>query len=242
MNEFTIDDGSKGSLNIGQQTIKQSVMIATPMFAGQCTGHFTIATINAINEMKARGTEMFLANIMNESLIIRARNELVRMFLDKTSCSHIMFIDSDIYYESTAIPRLLDHDVDIVGGAYPKKEINWDRINLASTLKDKETKLEKYAGSYVLNTDTADIKLNDKGLLKVRHAGTGFMMIKREVFKRLSGSTKEYRASTIKDAENNYVKPITKMFLTLALTIQEHCYRKIIIFAKHGMLWEGKYL
>ena len=78
---FTIEDYvSKTGLNVGEQTKEKSILIATPMYGGMCTGHYTIATINTINKLRERKVEAFLANLMNESLITRARNELVRMF------------------------------------------------------------------------------------------------------------------------------------------------------------------
>ena len=78
--------------------------------------------------------------------------------------------------------------------------------------------------------------------MKVRHAGTGFMMIKRELFKRLSGSTKSIEQARSKMLRIITLSQLRKCFLTLVLTIQEHCYRKIIIFAKHGMLWEEVFI
>ena len=73
---FTIGDYvSEMNVNVGKQTKKQSILIATPMYGGMCTGHYTIATINTINNLRERKVEAFLANLMNESLITRARNE-----------------------------------------------------------------------------------------------------------------------------------------------------------------------
>ena len=118
---FTIGDYvSEMGLNVGEQTKEKSILIATPMYGGMCTGHYTIATINTINNLRERKVEAFLANLMNESLITRARNELVRMFLKNTDCTHLMFIDADMYFEADAVSRLLDADRDIVCALYPQ--------------------------------------------------------------------------------------------------------------------------
>ena len=120
-----------------QDLRKRKIFVATPMYGGMCTGHYTIATINTINNLRKRKVEAFLANLMNESLITRARNELVRMFLKNTDCTHLMFIDADMYFEADAVGRLLDADRDIVCALYPKKEISWDRVRQAVEMNRK---------------------------------------------------------------------------------------------------------
>jgi len=51
---FTIGDYvSEIGVNVGEPTKKKSVLIATPMYGGMCTGHYTIATINTINNLRA---------------------------------------------------------------------------------------------------------------------------------------------------------------------------------------------
>ena len=55
---FTIGDYvSEMNVNVGEQTKKQSILIATPMYGGMCTGHYTIATINTINNLRERTVE-----------------------------------------------------------------------------------------------------------------------------------------------------------------------------------------
>ena len=212
--QFTIGDYiADNELNVGRQTEKQSILIATPMYGGMCTGHYTIATINTINNLRERKVEAFLANLMNESLITRARNELVRMFLKNTDCTHLMFVDADMYFEADAVGRLLDADRDIVCALYPKKEIDWDRVRQAVQLNRKD--LSYYASQFVLNLPygKSKVELDKDGLLEVRHAGTGFMLIKREVFEKLEQHVPEYRSSTLQD-------PTGKVFVDLNIHLK----------------------
>jgi hypothetical protein len=107
----------------------------------------------------------------------------------------MMFIDADIGFIPQDIIKLLHRDKDIVTGAYPKKSINWPAVHGVAT-DQKPTdpfELAKFQASYVLNikrehSDTKEIPLV-KGLIPVLDAGTGFMMIKREVIDKM---TKEY--------------------------------------------------
>tara|TARA_R100000734_G_C3303339_1_gene93851 strand:+ start:134 stop:958 length:825 start_codon:yes stop_codon:yes gene_type:complete len=215
---FTIGDYvSEMNVNVGEQTKKQSILIATPMYGGMCTGHYTIATINTINNLRERKVEAFLANLMNESLITRARNELVRMFLKNTDCTHLMFIDADMYFEADAVGRLLDADRDIVCALYPKKEISWDRVRQAVEMNRKD--LSYYASEFVLNLPhgKTKVELDKSGLLEVRHAGTGFMLIKREVFEKLEQHVPEYRSSTLQDPTGKYIKPIVRQYFDTSI-------------------------
>ena len=217
MTEFTIHDSKKPSLNIGDVSKPDCVLIATPMYGGMCTGHFTLGIINTINRFRQLGIECHLATLMNESLITRARNELARMFLDDEKFTHLMFIDADIYFEYDAVEKLFNHDEDIICALYPKKEINWERVRKAVERNRKD--LNYYASNFAFNLPlvTDDIKLNNKGLLEVRHAGTGFMMIKRKVFEKLSSHVPEYRSSTLQDPSGKYIKPIAKQFFDTSI-------------------------
>ena len=113
--DFGISQKEQSGLNISPvtQPAVKSILVATPMYGGMCTGHYTIALMNSINTLKGLQVETLLASLMNESLIPRARNELVRLFLNETKCSHIMFIDADMYFNDQAIATLYKADKDI---------------------------------------------------------------------------------------------------------------------------------
>ena len=211
------------------------------MYGGMCTGHFTLGVINVINRFRELKIECHLASLMNESLITRARNELARMFLDDEKFTHLMFIDSDIYFEHDSVDRLYSHDKSIVCGLYPKKEINWDRVREA--VKNNRKDLNYYASNFVLNLplDKDKIEPNKQGLIEVRHSGTGFMMIKREVFEKLSPHVPEYRSSTLKDPLEIISNLWQNNFLTRVLIAQELYFRKIIIFVNYGGNTEAKF-
>ena len=217
MTKFTINESANKSLNVGEKTKSPCILIATPMFGGMCTGHFTMATINAMNELRKQRIECHLASLMNESLITRARNELARMFLDDDKFTHLMFIDADIYFEEDSISRLYSYDEDIVCGLYPKKEIEWDRVKKASDAGMNN--LNEYSCNFVINLPdgVTKIKQDSRGLIEVRHAGTGFMMVKRKVFEDLSSSVAIYRSSTLKDQNDKYIKPLVKQFFDTSI-------------------------
>lgn len=212
------------------------VMIATPMYGGMCTGAYVHGLLQTIGAMQARGDRVYWANSTNESLITRARNELVRLFLEG-DFTHLMFIDADIAFDGSALPALLDADDDIVCGIYPKKEIDWKAVERAaaagrSTLKD-------YAGSFVFNmVEGAYSETNERGLLEVRHAGTGFMLIKRSVFEALIPHVPTYRVSTNRGEDGEYTKPLTYEFFATSIdhtgALLSEDYHFCELWRKHG--------
>jgi hypothetical protein len=97
-----------------------------------------------------------------DSLVSRGRNKLAKMFLD-TNYKYLMFIDDDIAFSWAHINQLRHHNKPIIGGIYCKK---------------------KLMPEPVMNTRIGD----EDGLSVMREIGTGFMMIRRDVF----GAFKEW--------------------------------------------------
>jgi len=91
-----------------------------------------------------------------DSLIPRGRNKIAKMFLE-TDCKYLMFIDSDIRFQRWMINRLRSYDKGIVGGVYLKKTLPYQPV-MNALLGEED------------------------GLAVMREIGTGFMMIRRDVF------------------------------------------------------------
>jgi len=183
--------------------IKKSVMIGTPMYGGLCYHGYASGVAESVLNLKEHGIDLFWFFVANESLITRGRNYVVDYFL-KSDCTHLMFIDADIHFRGDAIYSLLSADEDVVCAAYPKKFIDWERIkNAPLNVGD----VERLGASYVINF--VDNKLqtpNDKGLIEVRHAGTGFMLIHRRVFEKMKPKMKKARASNFGRFDNWYTE------------------------------------
>lgn len=193
-------------------------MIATPMYGGMCTGHFMAGVLQTVNKLRSLGVQVYFVQMGNESLITRARNELTRIFLEQ-KFDYLMFIDADIGFDDTAVTQLMAANKDIACGIYPKKEVDWDAVERA-VASGKTTNLKDYSGAFVLNIDPelgGQLGTDETGCIEVRHGGTGFMMIKRQVFEQLADKVPTYRASTVKDAAGNYLKPEVKEYFATSI-------------------------
>jgi hypothetical protein len=172
--------------------VQRPLMVATPMYGGQCCGNYVHALLGLNSVMVQHGLVMKYFSVANESLVTRARNFCTHVFLNRTECTHLMFIDADIEFRPDDVISFLDiadpnSDKDVVCGLYPKKHINWDKVS-HHVLK----------GTYgeALAAKSTDLNFNPLGLepgtfplgepMEVTECATGFMMVQRHVFEKFA--------------------------------------------------------
>ena len=173
---------------------KNKLFVATPMYGGMANGLYVKSSLDLQAVMSRYGVETKFSFLFNESLITRARNYLVDEFL-RSECTHLLFIDSDIHYDPRDVIALMALDKDVIGAPYPKKSINWGNIAAAArkhpNLDPKE--LETLVGEYVFNVVKGTSQFQVTEPLEVMEIGTGFMMVKRDVFGKYAEAYPEYR-------------------------------------------------
>ena len=141
------------------------VHICMPCYGGQLTESTFMSFIKWANTCRQLGIDWTVETMTNESLISRARNTLTAKFLNTEGSTHLMFIDADIGWEPWHLLVLLDAQKDVIGGLYPMKSlpVKW----CVNGIPGKE--------------EEADGKL-----IEVTKTGTGFLLIKRDVFDKLN--------------------------------------------------------
>lgn len=162
------------------------IFIATPCYGGQLTDQYFLSFIKLLERFYRLGIEFRITTLRNESLIPRARNVLTAMFLeDPFDYTHLMFIDADIEFDADSVIRMLALDKELIAGAYPKKNINWERVKqvLQKNPNADVNEIAISAADYAINFKNGgqDI-LVELGAAEVLDASTGFMLIKKKVF------------------------------------------------------------
>ena len=144
------------------------VHICMPCYGGMLTEQTFMSFVKWGNTARQLGIDWTVETMTNESLISRARNTLTAKFLHTEGSTHLMFIDADIGWEPWHLLLLLDRQKDVIGGLYPMKSmpIKW----CVNGIPGREE------GS-----------AEDPNLVEVSKTGTGFLLIKREVFEKLNG-------------------------------------------------------
>jgi len=170
------------------------VFVATPMYGGQCFGYYTQSVLQLNNHFRDNNITSMFSFMFNESLITRARNALVNAFL-KTDATHLFFIDSDIGFNPADVIKMVQADKEVIGGIYPKKEINWSSVKRAMDNGVDFKDLKHHTGSFVVNlvgyAGEVTVPVNEP--CEIYNAGTGFLLIKREVFEKLSPLVPTYK-------------------------------------------------
>ena len=177
--------------------------LGMPMYGGML-GENTLHGVLGLQAWTTdQGVGMKLQTMGNESLITRARNTIVSMFLDDQNYigTHLLFIDADIGFQPHNIERLIRADKDIACGIYPRKCIHWNQVIDAVKKNPNITEDEiSYKGlGYNLNFENPqNIKLQG-GFVEVMEAATGMMLIKRDVFQKMKKAypNRKYKSDQI---------------------------------------------
>lgn len=169
------------------------IFIATPMYGGMATGPYTASLMQCPITFSNNGVGLYYGHMMNESLIPRARNSLTYDFLESPA-THLMWIDADIGFNPMDIVDMLKKDKDIICGLYPKKEIDWNRVAQAVHRGVPPQELKNHVGTFVVNLvrEEDGQGINPTEPLEIANGGTGFMLIKREVFETLADKVPVY--------------------------------------------------
>lgn len=160
------------------------LFVATPTYGGMATTQYMAATLRLQEYMTQRGISVRFMFIVNESLITRARNSLCHTFL-QSDCTHMLFLDADIGYDAEDIFRMIVANVDVIGGSYPKKEINWKRVHEMAKLGAPTETLSAVASNFVFNPLNANAEYKIYEPNEVQEVGTGVLLIKRDVFTKM---------------------------------------------------------
>ncbi len=199
------------------------VVIATPCFGGQVS----IAYMNSVLRLMAAvvcGSGLEIIQIGGDALVTRARALLVARFLDNPDATHLLFVDGDIGFDAAQFERLFALDQDFAGAMYPAKRIDWPQL----VRRIAEGEPAPTAGlQYVGALCTGDALRMQSGFATARYAGTGFMLLKRQVLERLIAAHPELAFSGIHgtpefdvDTKNRFalfdpmIDPETGMYLS----------------------------
>ena len=135
------------------------------MYGGNCHHAFFRSCLNLHGYLTQQEIPHDFYTLYNESAVHRARNQCVKAFLE-TDHTHLMFIDADIEFTIDDVGMLHNLDADVGVGCY---------------------RMKRDGAPFAAWSDGALVTLDSlpKEPFPVDYAGTGFMLIKREVLQHL---------------------------------------------------------
>lgn len=149
------------------------------MYGGQCNSEYSQSVMELRESMIKHGHTVTCVFLGNESLVQRARNTIAWHFLN-TDASHLLFMDADQKFRPGDVAKMIKTDKALIGGPVPMKGINWDRVRQGAVLN--HPKLHTLTGIFNVNKLDGQDMVTPEEPFEVKHIGTGFMLIKREVF------------------------------------------------------------
>jgi len=161
-----------------------SIFLATPVHS-ECSIHYTQALLELQQLCHAKKIKITFS-LIKSSLVTQGRNLCVAGFLE-SNFTHMLFIDSDIYFNAESIIKMIERDKDVLSIPYPLKTMMWDKAlerikkGSISTIND----LKKSLNTYPMKVENDNDISVDKGIMEVTHSPTGCMLIKRSVFDKL---------------------------------------------------------
>lgn len=162
------------------------------MYGGNAKSVYTACYNQLTAALNSKGHSVTYISMGNESLITRARNTLVHLFL-KGDADALLFIDSDHGFVVEDVIKMIESGKDVIGAIYPMKSINWQNVHKAALAGVEPENLHLYSGNFALNflPEVQTFKANEP--FKVRDVGTGLLYISRKVFKEMKPICKVYR-------------------------------------------------
>ena len=175
--------------------MKNKIFIGTPCYGGMVTINYFESCLRLIEEASKKNIGLQFGTIGNESLVTRARNTLVQLFMDHSEYTHLLFIDADIGFNERTVVRMLELDEEVVTGVYPRKTIDWTKVirKVKEKPNIKENELLASSLQYNLNVENPEHVEVKKGFIKVLDGATGFMLIKRQVFEKMAKAYPELK-------------------------------------------------
>ena len=173
-----------------------NLIIMTPCYNSTVFVSYMQSLISTLFMCKEYGVQANVIFCRNDSLVSRARNNLVAKSMSDKDATHFLFIDADITWNPVDVIKLLIADKPLVGGIYPIKNYKWDTLTsqhpqtgfeaikarhknnmFKDTMSEtdfRKTNMLRYNINYESNVLSVD-----RNLTKVKHLATGFMMIQR---------------------------------------------------------------
>lgn len=136
----------------------KKVLLGTPCYDGKVHVEFLQSLIGTMALAEKHGAAIYPVQIKLDALVQRARNDLVKLALEN-NCDDLIFVDADQEWNPEWIFRLLEHNVDLVGGAVPKKS---------------DTEID-----YNIKLMAEGIYSPVNHLIQVQSVGTGFLRLSR---------------------------------------------------------------
>ena len=183
-----------------ERYLTMKILIGTPAYGETVTTTYCETLFWLFDHFRSNHPHIRLDHkFLSFALLPYMRNYFASRVLNDASYTHLLFIDADMGFSPTLIEHMVAADKPVVGCIYPHRTLN---LNQLFALRDKVSDsnvarmiAQEYvgAGTSIDFGEEVEVggsfdveKMRVEGpAVRVKHAGTGVMLIKRDVFEQL---------------------------------------------------------
>ena len=164
---------------------KPKLMVCTPCYCGQIHVKYMESMLRLQMVLMKYNIGFELYTIPFDSLIPRARNACVTRFMASPESTHLLFVDADIQFDAMSVVKMLQENKGCIVGAYPKKALDMEAVKQNYSKTSTQLELIQSSVKYAFNFKPQRSHRVERGVVEVLDAPTGFMMVKKSVFREL---------------------------------------------------------
>lgn len=142
-----------------------SIAIGIPTIDGNIRSECVLSLMATQGILAKMSIEMDVLIVADCPYLPTARNTLIAMFMRDENATDLLFVDSDVGFDASVVPKLISRPEEIVAGIYPLKR---DKVGWPVHMKTED-----------------NIPIGCNGLIEADLLPTGFMRIKRTVFEKM---------------------------------------------------------
>ena len=169
------------------------ILIGTPIYDDQLLLSYHEAILDLLDSFRAARPEVrFRSMLAPGALVSHSRNAMATRVLREPDISHLLFIDADMGFRPALIEKMLDLDVPIAGCVYPARRSSPARFAAVAREAPETPHVLAIAQEYVMGVEAfyksppdGRLEVRD-GFARARYAGTGIMLLRREVLERMA--------------------------------------------------------
>ena len=147
---------------------KRKAFLAIPSYGGQIEIAGMRSLMFDMMHLIREGWEIQIFEELGHADIYSLRAQMCMHFLD-TDATDLVFIDNDLSWEAGGLMRLLAHEVDVVGGSYPKR-----KAPITFMFRSEEFEKDGILRGHA-----------ESGMIAVDGLPGGFMRIRRHVIEKM---------------------------------------------------------
>lgn len=156
-----------------------------------------VHSLLGLTQQLSRRSIAFALKTYEWSDLVISRNYLMSVFLADRKFTHALLLDSDMSYPPQVFFDLLAFDADFTVAPYPQRQMRWQAFRAAVEREAEKSPADRaptekllaeslrYNISEVFEAGEPWPHVTRDGFRKVPGAGTGFMLLKREVPERM---------------------------------------------------------